>query len=50
MDLGFKMNWSIVWVGNHGAVGGYPQDAGVLVVLVKFDMFIMGFKQPMTND
>ena len=35
MDLGFKMNWSIVWVimGRRG----YPQDAGVLVVLVDSD-------------
>ena len=33
MDLGFKMNWSIVWVimGQQG----YPQNAGVLVVLVR---------------
>ena len=34
MDLGCKMNWSIVWVimGRRG----YPQNAGVLVVLVHF--------------
>ena len=32
MDLGFKMNWSIVWVimGRRR----YPQNAGILVVLV----------------
>ena len=36
MDLGFKMNWSIVWVimGRR-----YPQNAGVLVVLVLIALF-----------
>ena len=29
-DLGSNMNWSIVWV-----IMGYPQNAGVLVVLVR---------------
>ena len=31
------MTWDPIWInsmGNHGAAGGYPQNAGVLVVLV----------------
>ena len=32
MDLGFKTNWSIVWFSQGG--GGYPQNTGILVVLV----------------
>ena len=42
MDLGFKINWSIVW-GNHGASGGYPQNAGVLVVLVSFRSAVFSY-------